>query len=61
MLKFPALKRTEEPPLPNVSLEDYIAFCAFCMENNPKRTPQNCLERNSGEESITEPFRIPAR
>lgn len=61
MLKFPALQKTEEPPLPSVSLEDYAAFCAFCMENNPKLTPQNCLEQNPGKESITEPFRIPSR
>jgi hypothetical protein len=59
MFNFPEIKNIVEPPLTRMSLEDYVAFCAFCMENNPKITPQNCMERRSGEESITEPFRIP--
>lgn len=58
MLNFPTIKNMAEPPRPRVSLEDYAAFCAFCLENNPKLTPQNCMDRKSGEESMTEPFRI---
>jgi len=61
MLKFPNIKNSAEPALPRVSLEEYAAFCAFCMENNPKLTPQNCMERKSGEERIVQPFRIPSR
>jgi len=59
MLNFPVIENTVEPPRPRVSLEDYAAFCAFCMENNPKLTQQNCMERKSGEEHIVEPFCFP--
>lgn len=59
MLDFPAIRNTVEPPQPRMSLADYVAFCAFCMQNNPTLTPQNCMERKSGEEDMIEPFRIP--
>jgi hypothetical protein len=58
MLNFPAITDGGEPPRTGMSLADYVAFCAFCMENNPAVTPQTCMERKSGEESITEPFRL---
>lgn len=59
MLNFPQVQEAAEPSRVRMSLVDYVQFCAFCVENNPKITPQNCMERKSGEESMTEPFRLP--
>ncbi len=59
MLNFPQVQEAVEPSRVRMSLADYVQFCSFCMENNPKITPQNCMDRKSGEESIAEPFRLP--
>ncbi len=58
MLKFPEIKGVEDIPAPKMSLREYAHFSAFCLENNPHITPENCLERDSGERAIKEPFRL---
>ncbi|MEE9369294.1 MAG: hypothetical protein V3V05_10615 [Pontiella sp.] len=58
MIQFPKLNTSSEPPLRKMSGKDYLAFCDFCIRNNPSITPENCLARKSGEEAIKTPFFI---
>ena len=58
MLKFRKIKEPLAPPLPNMSLREYAEFSEFCLKNNPEITPENCLQRDSGERNIKEPFRL---
>jgi hypothetical protein len=57
MIKFPNLGQME-PSQRKMSSEEYLEFCDFCIRNNPRITPENCLSRKSGEEEIKVPFRI---
>lgn len=56
MLNFPEMKEPVARSLPKMPLREYLQFCAFCLENNPHITPENCLSRDSGERDIREPF-----
>ncbi len=60
MLDFPEIKGLEEPAVPKMSLRDYAHFSVFCLENNPHITPENCLDHDTGERDIKEPFRLHA-
>lgn len=58
MLEF---RQVTEPPWPyrrKMSLREYAEFSEFCLKNNPAITPENCLQRDSGERDIKEPFRL---
>lgn len=59
MLNFPEIKDHPEPPLPKMTLEEYVEFCSFCLENNPNITPENCMTQRADEKDIKEPFRFP--
>lgn len=58
MIKFPAFEHVQEPPIRNMTPEEYVLFCDFCLKANPLLTPQNCMSRKSGEEEIKVPFRV---
>lgn len=58
MIKFPTFENVEEPPMRNMTPEEYLRFCEFCVKSNPHITPQSCMDRQSGEEEIKVPFRI---
>ena len=58
MLKFPEIKDGQEPAVPKMSLREYAHFSVFCLGNNSHITPENCLERASGERDMKEPFRL---
>ena len=58
MIEFPSMKRVQEPRRDRMSLAEYIRYCSFCLENNPRITPENCLERKTGEEDIQQPFKL---
>lgn len=57
MIRFPAFDQVEEPPARNMTPEEYLRFCDFCLKANARLTPQNCMDRKSGEEEIGIPFR----
>ncbi len=58
MFNFPDLGKVKEPPQKKMSLEEYIRFCEFCMQNNPHLASGNRLARKTGEEKIKVPFRF---
>jgi hypothetical protein len=58
MIEFPAMQDVKEPRPAKMSLAEYIRYCDFCLKNNPHVTPENCLHRKTGEESIKEPFSL---
>ncbi|MDF7824331.1 hypothetical protein P4B35_09935 [Pontiellaceae bacterium B12227] len=58
MLKFPILGREPEPPVRKMTSHEFIQYCEFCLENNSRITPENCLARKTGEEAIKIPFRL---
>ena len=60
MLNFPEIQNANEPAVRRMSLQEYAHFSVFCLENNPRITPENCLDRDSGEREIKEPFRLRA-
>lgn len=60
MLNFPEVKGADNIPAPKMSLRDYAHFSAFCLENNSHCTPENCLDRDTGELDMKEPFRLDA-
>jgi len=41
-----------------MSLREYAEFSEFCLKNNPEITPENCMERDSGERDIQKPFHL---
>ena len=48
MLRFPKVEEPASVPKPRMSLEEYAAYSEFCVENNSRITPENCLERGKG-------------
>ena len=58
MIEFPSMNKVEEPKQEKMSLEQYIQYCDFCIRNNPHITPENCMDRKTGEEDIKEPFSL---
>ena len=58
MVKFSDMERVQEPPQKRMSLDEYIAFCEFCIQNNPRITSENCMDRKTGEEEIHTAFRF---
>ena len=58
MIKFPSMQAVQEPRHERMSLVEYIRYCDFCLKNNPRITPENCLGRKTGEEEIQRPFRL---
>jgi len=59
MLKFPKISEHDQVPAGKTTLEDYVQFCLFCVENNPTLTAANNLRRKSEEKNINVPFRLP--
>ncbi|AKJ65007.1 hypothetical protein L21SP4_01769 [Kiritimatiella glycovorans] len=57
MIRHPDMHGVREPRKKRMSPAEYISFCDFCIRNNPRITPQNCMERKTGEETITTPFK----
>jgi hypothetical protein len=58
MIKFPNLNGVKEPRHQKMSPSEFISYCEFCLKNNPLITPDNCLDRKTGEESIKKPFSL---
>ena len=58
MIKFPSMQGVKEPRQKKMSLVEYIHYCDFCLNNNPRITPENCLDRKTGEENIQQPFSL---
>ena len=58
MLMFPIIGKEAEPPVRKMTSEEFIRYCEFCLKNNPRITPENCLARKTGEEDIKIPFRL---
>lgn len=58
MVNFPNIGKQKEPPARNMTPEEYLRFCSFCVSNNPHITPDTCMDRKSGEENLRVPFRV---
>lgn len=58
MINFPKIGHVREPVPRKMTSEEYLAFCDFCIRNNSRITPENCMERKTGEEDIRKPFRM---
>ncbi|MEM7385782.1 MAG: hypothetical protein AAF514_12630 [Verrucomicrobiota bacterium] len=59
MFELPDLNGEDAPPPDSLmTLEQYLAFCHFCLTNNPRTKEESCMDRKTGEEDMREPFRI---
>ena len=58
MINFPVIAGAKEPRQKKMSSAEYITFCDFCLKNNPHITPENCLDRKTGDETLKEAFRL---
>lgn len=58
MVNFPKIEGQEQVVSRNLSPVEYLTFCDFCIKNNPRISPETCMDRKSGEEAIVEPFRL---
>jgi hypothetical protein len=58
MINFPKPGNVQEPPVRKLTPGEYLRFCDFCIRANPHITPENCMDRKSGEEEIKVPFRV---
>ena len=56
MFNFPEVKEPRASKQPRMSLKEYAEFCEFCVKNNPKITPENCMEWNRDLQEMKEPF-----
>ena len=56
MVNFPDIKEPHVSKPPKMSLKEYVAFCEFCVKNNPKITVENCMDRNRDLQEMSEPF-----
>ena len=58
MIDFPHMQNLEEPLQQKMSLVEYIRFCDFCLKNNSRITPENCMDRKAEAEVVQQPFRL---